>query len=243
MNTFDDLQMYFGDDYVINDKITIHQPTMGDAIRVGEAEYYSAVYALTAISSDIKSALWDVGIDWNTFSDLETFALMTSQMEPEVTNLFFGGLDFTQFKLYKREDGLLFMKNNNDIIIDMYIHKKMSDFLCKVHHIKKKPEFAGNSRTKLVLVEDDRTRRNKHQSKEFQSQLLPLISSMVNSEGFKYGISDIRDMKLYAFMDSVARIQTIKSVEHLTTAYYTGNIDTKKFDTKKLDWLCDINKK
>ena len=46
-----ELELYFGDDYVINDKIKIHQPTIGELIWC-EKEYFSTVYTLCAISSD-----------------------------------------------------------------------------------------------------------------------------------------------------------------------------------------------
>lgn len=48
----DALFLYFGDDYVINDKIKLHQPTIGDVVDYGEAQYFSMVHTLTAIPSD-----------------------------------------------------------------------------------------------------------------------------------------------------------------------------------------------
>ena len=46
-----DLELYFGDDYVINDSIKIHQPLVGELIKC-ERDYFSMVHTLTAISSD-----------------------------------------------------------------------------------------------------------------------------------------------------------------------------------------------
>lgn len=239
----DELQLYFGDDLIINDNLRVRQPTIGDVIAAGEDKYYGTVYLMTAISSDMKSVLWDAGIDWTEFSDLETFALMSAQLRPEDTCIFLPNVDLSTFKLYKRNDGELMLINEDGVVIDKYIHKKIMDFLCCMHGIRKTPEFPGNKHTKMILIEDDRMRRKIQLAKEPKSQLMPLISSMVNSAGFKYSIEEIRGMHIYAFMDSVQRIQTIKSAEQLTTAYFSGNIDTKKFDKKKLDWLCDLNKK
>ena len=47
-----DLQLYFGDDYVINDHIKIHQPTIGELADYGEASYFSMIHTLTATPSD-----------------------------------------------------------------------------------------------------------------------------------------------------------------------------------------------
>lgn len=239
----DDLQIYFGSDLIINEKLSVRQPTLRDVIAMGEEEYFATIFAMTAISSDMKSALWDAGVDWTEVSDFEMFYLMTSDMTRDKTAILFGDLDFTKFRLYQREDGDLLMLNQDGTVIDMYIHKRIAEFICKVHGIKKQPEFAGNKLTKMVMIEDDRQRNKKNANKKYESYLLPLISAMVNSEGFKYNLETVQDLKIYAFMDSVRRIQTIKSADHLTDAYYSGNLDVDKFDTSKLDWLCDYSKK
>lgn len=239
----DDLQIYFGNDLVINDRIKVRQPTIRDIVAIGEEKYYSMVYALTAISSDMKSTLWDAGIDWTNVSDLEMFYLMASGIPQHETEVLFGDLDLTKLTARRRDDGALFLTIDDGIVIDMYVHKKILDFLCQVHNMRKQPEFAGNKLTKMVMIDDDRQRKKRIKDKDYSSVLLPLISSMVNSEGFKYNIETVQDMKLYAFMDSVRRIQVIKNVAHLTTAYYSGNLDTDKFDKSKLDWLCNLDKK
>jgi hypothetical protein len=239
----DALQMYFGDDFPVSAAITIHQPSMGDVIDIGEETYYSTVFALTAISSDMKSCLWDMGIDWTKFSDLEMFYMLATGMPKENTAVFFGDLDFSAFKLYRRGDGDLFMCDpETETVIDSYVYHKISSYICRLHNIKKKPELPGNLGTKKILIDEDRQKRKFKNEKGFKTQLMPLISAMVNSPGFKYALNDVRDLKIFAFMDSVMRIQTIKSVDQLTEAYYSGNIDTKKFDVKKLNWLGDLSK-
>lgn len=171
------------------------------------------------------------------------FSVMTSQLTPESTHIFFGGLDLSGLKLYKRQDDeLLMMNDDRSIVLDKYSHKRMLDFLCSVHNIKKKVERAGNKYTKQILIEEDRKRIALNKGKPFQSQLVPIISTMVNSADFKYSLETVRSMKYYAFMDSVLRLQMSNSINHLTAAYYSGNIDTSKFDVKKLDLFCDIHK-
>ena len=36
---YDELQMFFGDDYKVSDYITIHQPTVGEIMAFGERRY------------------------------------------------------------------------------------------------------------------------------------------------------------------------------------------------------------
>lgn len=241
--TIDPIRLYFGDDYRLTDQITIHQPKLGDVIDIGEEQYFHVVQMLTAIPSDMKAPLWDVGIDWMEFSDIEMFAVMASQLDVEETRIFFGDLDLKNFKLYKRDDGELILADvDTKIVFDKYSHARMLDFLCRIHNIKKKVEKAGNKYTKKALIEEDRKRIAAQKNEHFKSQLVPIISTMVNSPGFKYTNETIRDMTYYAFMDSVVRTQSNHSIEHLTAAYYSGNIDTSKFDVKKLDMFCDIHK-
>lgn len=48
----DELQLYFGDDYVINDYISLKQPTIDQIVKYGERKYFSMIHTLTAIPSD-----------------------------------------------------------------------------------------------------------------------------------------------------------------------------------------------
>lgn len=90
---YDELSLYFGQDYVINKKISIHQPTIGEIATRGERDYFSVVYQLCAIPSDMKSVLDDMGIDYVALPDFELFMLLTRRMTPKETGIFFGELD------------------------------------------------------------------------------------------------------------------------------------------------------
>ena len=81
------LKVYFGDEYKVNDKITIHQPTIGEIIDLNEREYWNLIYSLTAIPSDFKSELDDVGKDYMKVSDIEMFHSITRTLPSEKTQL------------------------------------------------------------------------------------------------------------------------------------------------------------
>ena len=103
-----DLLLYFGDDYVINEHITIHQPIVDEIIPC-EKEYFSAVYTLTATSSDLKSQLFDMGLDWNEIEQYELFRMLAPTLPKERTQILFGDLDFSKMKQYRS-------KQNDNII-------------------------------------------------------------------------------------------------------------------------------
>ena len=48
----DELQLYIGDDYVINDKIRVLQPTIRQIAEFGEKEFFSVVHTVPPIPSD-----------------------------------------------------------------------------------------------------------------------------------------------------------------------------------------------
>ena len=96
----DELRMYFGDPFSINDKITIYQPTLGDIVEFGERKYYSVVHTLTCIPADMMSQLADMGIDYMEISDFDLFMLLSRGMTKENTYLLFGDLDLSAFEPY-----------------------------------------------------------------------------------------------------------------------------------------------
>ena len=176
----DQLQLYFGDDYVINDKIKIKQPTIGEIVDFGEAQYFSVVHTLTAIPSDMKSQLWDIGLDWTEIEDFELFIMLAPTLPVEKTRLLFGDLDFTKLKPYKnRENGdVLLADLDADVKIDKLIYLRIVNYLRKVHNITPKVERAANKTTKQILIDEDRMKINANKEKPFKSSLLPLISSV-----------------------------------------------------------------
>ena len=93
----------------------------------------------------------------------------------------------------------------------------------------------------MILIEDAREEFERNKNKEHHSQLVNLISSMVNSVGFKYNHTQVWDMKINAFMDSVKRISKIKNAELLLQSGYSGfGINLKEIDEKQLDWLGEL---
>ena len=239
----DDLQLYFGEDYVINDKISIHQPTIGEIMKIGEQEYYATIHTICAIPSDMKSILSDLGIDYGVITDFDFFTLIANNASPKITKMLFQTFTLDELELGQNtENGETVLYNDEKgIVIDRIIYQMIVDYLRKLHGITPKVEYAGNELTRKVLIEEDRQKRKLSTEKPYKSQLRSLISSMVNSEGFKYNAQQVRDVGLYEFMDSVKRIAAIRSANSLLSGCYSGNIDTKKIDKKELNWMRDLD--
>lgn len=238
----DTLTLLSGKSIKITDKIIYTQPTLQDVIRFGEREYYQVLSNMTAIPSDMKSILWDAGIDWMEFDDMQLFQALVGQIPKERTEIFFPNVDFTKFIMIKNENNDFILYNRfQDIIIDKFVFAKMQDCLCKSHGIKKKVEKAGNKYTKQVLIDEDRQNRELNKDKEFKSNLYGLISAMVNYPGFKYGYKDVWELTMFQFMDAVQRVRLIDSTNHLLNGVYAGTVDSKKIRNEKFNWMREIH--
>ena len=94
----------------------------------------------------------------------------------------------------------------------------------------------------MILIEDAREEMEANKNKEYHSTLKNLVSAMINSEGFKYNHSQVWDMKINAFMDSVKRIGKIKNAQLLLQSGYSGfGVNLKEINNKQLDWLGELD--
>lgn len=177
----DDLKLYIGDDFVINDNITVLQPTIRQIAEFGEKDFFSVVHAITAIPSDMKSQLWDIGYDWMELDDFELFLMIAPTLTKDKTELLFGDLDFTEYGVFKHphiEGQKALRHRGTGATIDQMIYLQIVSYLRKAFNITPKVERAANKMTKQILIEEDRKKIEFNKNKPFKSFLLPLISSV-----------------------------------------------------------------
>ena len=266
---YDELKMYFGEDYWIGDKIKIMQPTLGDIIEFGDVKFYSIVSTLCANTTSFRLQLWDMEprIDWTKISDFELFIWLIKGFTPKETSLIFGDLNLSWFKPYwknredeneglnliyipRDEEGNEILPKNLDeaIIIDEAVYLQIVDYLRKMFDIHPKEERNVKGKTvKEWIIQEERMKieneKKLNKDKKNKSFLYPLISSMVNHPGFKYKKNELKEVGIVEFMDSVKRLQTYESVVALMSGMYSGMIDTKKLDLKEeLNWMRDLYK-
>lgn len=245
----DELKLFRGEDLPISKHICIHQPSLYEISQMGELEYYSMLYNLTATPQSLKGQLWNLGFDYTQISQYELFyALLYKMYTQEQTAILFGDLDLCKFQLVQDcENNSYVLKqyiDDEEVIFDEFTYMLVVDSLRKMHFIAKDEQMPANESTKMILIEDalmDLQKKQKDNT-DHSSQLKNLISTMVNSNGFKYGHSDVWDMKIYAFMDSVKRISKIKNADLLMQSGYSGfGINLKDIkDKKQLDWLGEL---
>lgn len=232
--------MFFGEDYKVNDYVTIHSPTLGEVIEIGEQKYFSVLHCFTCIPSDMKSQLFDMDIDYEEISDFELFIMLTRGLKADDSRIFFGDLDFSQFEVMKNQnDELVLYNQETGAIIDELAYKKIFGYLCTYHGIKPKIEHAATKTVKKLLIQMDRDKIARAQKEPYKSQLKSLVSAMMRYPGFKYKSFELKQCSYYEFMDAVKGAQIYVSSTALLQGSYSGMIDTSKINKKEFNWMRD----
>lgn len=252
---FDELRMYFGDDYRVNDYITIHQPTIQEIIDFGESQFWASITPFTGNPTSYRLQLWDMGVDWNKISDFELFIMLVQGMKKESTSLIFGDFDFSILKPFVKTDA----NGNQSVVlaespiepkyeIDEFLYLHIREYIRDMFDQHPKVEKAKGKLTKEMIIDEERMNleieKKKKKSGVSRSFLLPLISSMVNHPGFKYKKNELKEIQIVEFMDSVKRLQVYESTRALMSGMYSGMLDTSKMNlNKELNWLRDLHEK
>lgn len=105
-----------GRDFKINDKITIHMPSVGDIIDYGEQKYFQLVYLFCSTSSDYKAQLDSVGIDWQKISDFEMFRQLFIGNKDQDMSILLGDMDTSGFMMAK-----------DNISGEIVLHNRLTD--------------------------------------------------------------------------------------------------------------------
>ena len=240
----DELSLYFGEPYKINDYITITLPKVGDVVRYGEKEYYSMVQTITAIPSDMKSQLWDMepSIDWTQITDFQLFMMLAPTLPQSKTKIIFGDLDFQAMRLFDNQinDTVVLANPETGVIIDELAYGKITSYLCAAHGFVKKPEKAANEFTKKFMIEEDRQKVKYNSKQPYKSFLRQIISAVKCRMG--YSLDYIKNMGLYELTDDLARLNIIVQSDALLKGSYSGMVDTSKIPKKNFDWTRAIEK-
>lgn len=242
----DELKIYRGEDFIIQKHVRVHQPSLSEICDFGEKEYYSMIYNFTYTPQSLKAQLWDIGIDYTMITSYQLFHnLLFNAFPINKTSLLFGDLDFSRFEKRTKDDGSVVLYqviDNEEVIFDEYTHTLLADYLRKAHYIEKDEQMPANESTKEILIQDARDECEKMKRESNHSQLRNLISAMINSPGFKYNHSQVWDMKINAFMDSVKRICKISDANLLLQSGYSGfGVNLKNINKKQINWLGELD--
>lgn len=259
--SFDKLQMYYGDPFVIDiegvkGSLTIYQPTIGDIVSIGEKKFYTTLNVFVANTSTYKTTLWKENIDWNSLSDFELFmSLYKNAIDPDVSKLLFHDVDFSSFELYAKKDPnseagkyiTVLYSPTLDIEIDELVYQYIHQYLQTVFNLFPEEKYTKDEFLKKWWVDSEERelkQRLINQEKGLEdpdaSNLQSIISSCVNHPGFKYNLKELRELNVCFFFDCVKRLQVYESSTACLKGMYSGFVDGSKIKPDEYNFMKEI---
>lgn len=225
-------------DVPVNEWLRIRIPTVGEIID-REDEYYGMVSVITAMPIDMMVQLDDIGIDFTDITEWDLFLLLFSHLAEQNTDLVFGDLNLTGFRpMINPQNGLVVLRDDSTgACIDRSVHSRMAGVLRKIHHLEKNRKKPGNDEAKAYMLERARIKMRRNKNRTQPSQLEELIIAMVNTEQFRYGYAEVRDLTIYQFNESVRQIIHKVDYDNRMHGVYAGTVSSKDLSQDDLNWL------
>lgn len=222
----------------ITKDIAVVIPRVRDIIE-HEDEYYGMVTTFTAMPIDMMVQLDDLGLDFEKMSAFDLFLLLFSGLTHMDTHLLLGDLDLSKFRFSINEEtgATALIDTEHDIKIDKVVHGQIAAALRRIHHIEQDNRRPGNHAAREYMLERARVKMERHKGKARESQLEPLIISMVNTSEFKYNFESVLDLSIYQFNESVRQVVHKIDYDNLMHGVYVGMIDSKKLSQDDMNWL------
>lgn len=257
---FDELKIFYEYDYSPVDKIKIRQPKIQEIIDYGDNKFYSMLNSICGNPTMFRLQLWNVGINWNDISDFDFFSMMIKNFTPKDTSILFGDLNLSWFERFHDNESdssvLIYVPHDEDdepinifeldkeelIKIDEIVYIKFVEYLRFMFNINPKVEHAKNKITAEAIIweeeENLKIEQKKHKDdKVKKSALLPMISFALNHPGFKYKKSELKDVGIFEFMNSVKSLQSYEATRALLTGTYSGMVDTSKIPKEEFNFI------
>lgn len=250
---FDKLQLYFRDPYKIDipdcdGEIVLHQPSLGDIVRLGEKRFYSTLSVFTSNTTSFRLQLWEQGIDWTEFPDFYLFIMLIGGADPEVYHTFLPDIDFQKFQKYEKqvtdgEEKKIVLYNPEDHIeINEQVYFHISQYLRTVFNTNPEEKITHDQIMKQWFITKDKRELNnkKNKTSEEDSGLISLVSGYLNHPGTKYKSSELKELGVYEFYDGIKRLQVYESTTALQKGMYSGFCDSSKIKPEDYNFMKPI---
>lgn len=253
---FDRLQMYMGYPYIIDledtpGQIQLTLPSIGQIAEIGEKKFYETLNIFITNTTSYRLLLWEHGMDWNETSDFDLFCMLFKQINPEVSSLLFKNVDFSLFKVVQKnnDDGtteIVLYNKEKDLEINQMVYYHFSQYFRNAFNIFPEEKLTTDKLMKeMFIMKDKRKIANEQYMKEHgeeksSSSLQSLISACVNHPGFKYKLSEIREVGICEFYDSVKRLQIYENTTALLKGMYSGFVSGKNIKADDYNFMKDI---
>lgn len=233
----DELTLLNGSSFKVNDYITIRHPRLKDVRDLGEENYWHIVTRLTSMPADIKVMLYDQhGLYYDKVDEFECFAMLVHDLRESDVSIFFGeNFNFSKFEWRINTvngDEVLYNPETH-VVIDRIAYMQITDFIRKLHGMKKNCDVPYNNATRTMIIDSERRELERNKNKPFVPFMANKVSFLVNYEGFKYNYNTVWDLPIYTFEDALKRCLFIKEYNRLTN----GSYDLSKLSDDSLNLL------
>lgn len=248
---FDRLQMYFGVPYVVDcegalGKITVLSPKIGDMVRIGEKRFYSTLNLFITNTTSCRLMLWDMGIDWNVLTDFQLFCMSYRAIDPEVVALLFDNVDFSKFGMFKKKTGdqeeTVLINQEDGVEINEEVYQYIHQYLQMVFNMHPDEKITSSQFLKNAYISNDRMIQSDNEKMGLNKNVTiqSMISACVNHPGFKYKLSELSEVGVNEFFDSVNRLQIYENTTALMKGMYSGMISSKDVDPESYNFMKNI---
>ena len=242
-----------GENYRINDRLTIYLPTVEEVKNFGEDLYFHVLSIFVRKPYDLAVELDDEGVDYQTITEWDLFSRSITHLPIGFTCILFGKVDFTKFiRVRDPEKDIYVLVNREDqsFVIDEAIYMQIAQFLRYIHFISEKVQYdVGNAIAKKFLLDRMRRKRQKmlkdikNGKYHKHSQISDMIKYCVNNAGFKYNYESVMKMKLNLLYESYFYLVHGDERKALLGGIYNGTVDTDKMkDKSMLDLIPELHK-
>jgi hypothetical protein len=173
--------------------------------------------------------------------------MLISTAKKEPLNILFKGISFDDFKLLQfkenqdaEESQLVLYSESQNILWSEDDFMTITEYIREIMNVHPKVEKAKGKTAKSWMIQEDKMHLAHKKDKE-TSTLLPLISTCINHPGFKYKTSELKEIGIYQFMDSVQRLQIYESSRALLSGSYSGFCDTSKIPKENFNFFREVS--
>lgn len=239
--------LILGQDYKINDKIIVHNPTIAEISEFGEFNYLALINYIVMRPYDDMVNLWDEGIDYETVSDFELFIrnVLSLGFTPKYSSILFGDLDFGTFTVGVNPQNEELIITNGEVVIDRNIYQQIVDYVRFINYIDSEIQNEikpGSLATKKYLIKRMRRKQEFNAKKEPKQHIANLVSSLVNIPNTNYSYEGVMELHISQLYDSFYRVMKRDGSHYVKQAIYGGTINPKDIDNSVLEWFGSISK-
>ena len=145
------------------------------------------------------------------------------------------------------KDYISFDDKNKSILMN-FIHYNQTDIkegncgFIGIQNIEPEEKFTKQQTTKEWLIEKEKAKINNHAKKhdETEFSIQPLVSACVNHPGFKYKLSEVKEMNIFEFYDSVKRLQIYENATACLRGLFSGFVDGSKINPDQYNFMKEI---